>query len=156
MPKIDAKSVHSRALMRIVHGVTAGNAERATIDLTVRERMLVQRLGLDGDKPIAALGQALGITPSSMTSLVDRLEEKGYLRRVAHTLDRRAKRLSLTRKGQAAFTRELDFYGALLSQTLAPLGRQAMSQVLKALMTLEASGGEDAAPTSNSKRTQVR
>ena len=134
---------HSRALMRIVHGVTAGSAERATIDLTVRERLVVQRLGLEGDKPIAALGQTLGTTASSMTSLVDRLEQKGHLRRVAHATDRRATLLSLTRKGQAAFARELDFYGFLIHQTLTPLGEQAMSQVLRALMMLEASDTEE-------------
>jgi len=130
-------AVPSRVLMRIVHGVTAGNAERATIDLTVRERLVVQRLGLEGDTPIAVLGQTLGITPSSMTSLVDALERKGHLRRVAHATDRRARLLSLTRKGRAAFARELDFYESLIDQTLAPLGERAKSQVLRALMMLE-------------------
>ena len=138
-------TAHSRALMRIIHGVTAGNAGRATMDLTVRERLVVQRLGLDGDRPIAALGQALGITASSMTSLVDRLEQKGHLRRVAHATDRRATLLSLTRKGRAAFGRELDFYESLIDQTLAPLGDPAISQVLHALSMLDASDAEDTA-----------
>jgi len=77
----------------------------APIEL-VFERLVVQRLGLEGDKAIAALGQSLGITASSMTSLVDRLEQKGHLRRVAHATDRRATLLSLTRKGPAADARE--------------------------------------------------
>jgi DNA-binding MarR family transcriptional regulator len=124
--------------MRLIHGVTAGVAERATMDLTVRERLVVQRLGLEGDKAIAALGQSLGITASSMTSLVDRLEQKGHLRRVAHATDRRATLLSLTPKGRAAFARELDFYGALIGEALAPLGQQATAQVLRALMMLDA------------------
>jgi len=139
------RTAHSRALMRIIHGVTAGNAERATMDLTVRERLVVQRLGLEGDRPIAALGQALGITASSMTSLVDRLEQKGHLRRVAHASDRRATLLSLTRKGRAAFGRELDFYESLIDQTLARLGEPAISQVLHALSMLDASDAKDTA-----------
>jgi len=124
--------------MRIVHGVTAGAARRATIDLTVRERLVVQRLGLEGDRPIAALGKTLGISASSMTSLVDRLEQKGHLRRVAHVADRRATLLSLTRKRAPALARKLDFYGALIDRTLAPLGGQATAQVLRALRMLEA------------------
>jgi len=139
------RTAHSRALMQIIHGVTAGNAERATMDLTVRERLVVQRLGLEGDRPIAALGQALGITASSMTSLVDRLEQKGHLRRVAHASDRRATLLSLTRKGRAAFGRELDFYESIIDQTLARLGEPAVSQVLRALLMLEASDADETA-----------
>lgn len=124
--------------MRIIHGVTASNAERVTMDLTVRERLIIQRLGMEGDKAIAALGQTLGITASSMTSMVDRLEQKGHLRRVIHPTDRRTTLLSLTKKGQAAFERELDFYGSLIEQTLAPLGEDGMAQVLRAMMMLEA------------------
>ena len=136
----------ARALMRIIHIVTARNSQRATGDLTVRERLLVQRLGLEGDSAIAALGQSLGITASSMTSLADRLEHKGHLRRVAHATDRRATLLSLTRKGRVAFARELDFYESLIEQTLAPLGKHATSQVLRALAMLEDSrAAEDAA-----------
>ena len=113
---------HARAMMHLIHRVTAGHPERTTLELNVRQRLVIQSLGISGSRPIAALGQQLGLTPSTMTGLVDRLEEQGYLRREAHPSDRRATILRLTRKGETAFRREVEFYRALLDESLSALG----------------------------------
>lgn len=138
-----AEEPHARAMMRLIHQVTAGNPERATLELNVRQRLLIQSLGISGSRPIAAIGQQLGLTPSTMTGIVDRLEEQGYLRREAHPSDRRATVLRLTRKGETAFQREVDFYRALVDQTLSALGEDAKNLVLAALDCL--AGSPDAA-----------
>ena len=128
---------HARALMQLIHRVTAGHPERTTLELNVRQRLVIQSLGTGGSRPIAALGQQLGLTPSTMTGLVDRLEEQGYLRREAHPSDRRATVLRLTRKGETAFRREVEFYRALLDETLSALGDdEARRLVLEALACL--------------------
>ncbi len=122
--------------MNLVHRVTAGNAGRATLELNGRQRLVIQSLGLEGCRPIAAIGQQLGLTPSTMTGLVDRLEEQGFLRRERHPSDRRATVLRLTRKGEAAYRREIDFYRALVDETLSALGGDAKRLVLDALTHL--------------------
>jgi len=124
---------HARAMMRLIHQVTAGHPERTTLELNVRQRLIIQSLGMVGCRPIAAIGQQLGLTPSTMTGLVDRLEEQGFLRREAHPSDRRATVLRLTRKGETAFQREVEFYRALLDETLSALGDDAKSLMLDAL-----------------------
>jgi len=131
-----AAAEHAKGLMRIVHGVTGGNAERATLELSVRQRLIIQCLGLEGSRSMAALGQRLGLTPSTMTGLVDRLEEQGFVRRESHPSDRRVSVVRLSRKGENAFGRELDFYRALVDGTLEPLGEDAKRLVLEALMAL--------------------
>jgi DNA-binding MarR family transcriptional regulator len=140
-----AREVHGRALMLVIQEVTARNAERATMDLSLRERMAIQRLGLEGDLPIAVLGQRLRVLPSSMTGVVDRLEEKGYLQRVPHPSDRRATVLTLASKGRTAFTREVDFYRSLANETLAPLGNELKRVVLDVLMALGRPGTSEEA-----------
>ena len=127
---------HGKAIMGLIHRVTAGNAERATLELNVRQRLVIQSLGLEGGRPIAAIGQQLGLTPSTMTGLVDRLEEQGFLRRERHPRDRRATVLRLTRKGETAYRREIDFYRALVDETLSALGDDAKRLVLDALAHL--------------------
>ncbi len=122
--------------MGLIHRVTAGNAERVTLELNVRQRLVIQSLGLEGGRPIAAIGQQLGLTPSTMTGLVDRLEEQGFLRRQRHPRDRRATVLRLTRKGETAYRREIDFYRALVDETLSALGDDAKRLVLDALAHL--------------------
>ena len=133
----EAGDTHGRVLMRLIHDVTALNAGRGTMDLSIRERLLIQRLGLEGPMPIAALGQRLSISPSSMTGLVDHLEAKGHVERRPHPTDRRAIELVLTRKGRGVFAREVGFYRTLVEETLAPLGSDALALVLRALMTLD-------------------
>lgn len=128
-----AAESHARAMMGLIHQVTAGHPERTTMELNVRQRLVVQSLGMAGSRPIAAIGQQLGLTPSTMTGLVDRLEEQGYVRREAHPSDRRATVLRLTRKGETAFQREVEFYRALVDETLSALGEDAKGLVLAAL-----------------------
>jgi DNA-binding MarR family transcriptional regulator len=128
-----AADPHARAMMRLIHQVTAGHPERTTLDLNVRQRLIIQSLGIAGSRSIAAIGQQLGLTPSTMTGLVDRLEEQGYLRREAHPSDRRATVLRLTRRGETAFEREVEFYRALVDETLSALGEDAKKLVLAAL-----------------------
>jgi len=125
--------------MGLVHRATALSTERPTLELNVRQRLVLQCLGLEGARPIAVIGQQLGLTPSSMTGLVDRLEEQGLLRRERHPSDRRATLLRLSRKGEAAFQREVDFYRALVNETLSAMGDDAKRLVLEALAELERS-----------------
>lgn len=127
---------HARAMMRLIHQVTAGHPERTTLELNVRQRLIIQSLGIMGSRPIAAIGQQLGLTPSTMTGLVDRLEEQGFLRREAHPSDRRATVLRLTRKGDTAFRREVAFYRALVDETLSALGDDAKRLLLDTLTCL--------------------
>ena len=47
-----------------------------------------------------AISTALGIKPSTMTSMLDRLEDRGLIKRVAAPDDRRTIRVRLTRRGQ--------------------------------------------------------
>ncbi len=48
----------------------------------------------------AMLSRLLGVTPSNITGIIDRLEEKGLLKRVRRSDDRRKHHLELTEKGR--------------------------------------------------------
>jgi DNA-binding MarR family transcriptional regulator len=56
----------------------------------------------DGHMPISELGEALGLTSGGATRLVDRLEETGYVERVACPTDRRVWWVALTDSGRTA------------------------------------------------------
>jgi len=140
-----ADETHGKAVMGLIHRATARNTERPALELNVRQRLVIQALGLEGDRPIAAIGQQLGFTPSTMTGLVDRLEEQGLLRRERHPSDRRATVLRLTRKGEAVFRREVDFYRSLVNETLGAIDDDAKKIVLDALSHLGRSGSAAAA-----------
>ncbi|CAG0992896.1 putative HTH-type transcriptional regulator YusO [Burkholderiales bacterium] len=123
-------------LMRLVHLIEAANQDRATSSLDLRQRLVIQGLGLWGPTPIAAVGQRLGVSPSTMTGLADRLERGGYVERCRHPSDRRATVLALTRKGHRAFEGEKEYYKRLIAQALAQLDAGARGLVLRALAEL--------------------
>ena len=136
-----AGEAEALAIMRLLHAMDAASNGRSAMELDLRQRRLVQVLGLAGPLPIAAAGGRLGVSPSTMTGLADRLEQQGYLARRPHPTDRRATVLELTAKGRRLFEREKDFYSRLIDETLAPLGRSERKLVLDALGHLEPTDG---------------
>jgi len=128
------------SLMRLVHLIEAANQNRPSSDLDLRARMIIQDLGLSGAAPIVDVRRRLEVTPSTMTSLADRLERGGYVKRVAHPTNRRTIVLELTAKGKRAFQGEMEFYRQLIDQALSPLGDKAKRVVLHALARLPRTG----------------
>jgi len=54
----------------------------------------------DGALPLGKIGERLQVHPTSVTSLIDRLERDGYVERVPHPSDRRTTLASLTVAGR--------------------------------------------------------
>lgn len=127
---------HSVALMTLLHAMDAASAGRSSMQLDLRARRVIQAVGLAGALPIAAVGRRLGLHPSTMTSLVDRLADQGFVRRRPHPTDRRSMTVELTAKGERLFEREKDFYARLIGRTLDTLEEPARRQVLAALANL--------------------
>jgi DNA-binding MarR family transcriptional regulator len=74
----------------------------APIDLTFsRYELLVHLYFNDGQLPMAQLGKRLQVHQTSVTSLVDKLEAQGLLRRTPHPTDRRSTLAQITPEGHA-------------------------------------------------------
>src|SRR5512139_3350575 len=135
------------SLMRLVHVIEAEHRARPTSALDLRARMLIQELGLNGPTPILLARRSLRLTPSTLTSLADRLERAGYVERRRHPPDRRTVLLALTAVGRRAYKAEKEFYRHLIDDSLRSLDAEARIHVLTALagMTVQrAEGGEGA------------
>jgi DNA-binding MarR family transcriptional regulator len=63
------------------------------------EFIVISQLYFGGPCGPSALTRDLGMTPGSMTVLLDRLESMGLVNRSAHPTDRRRQVVTLTRKG---------------------------------------------------------
>lgn len=89
------------SLMR-VHQVLTKRADQilAPIDLTfARYELLVRLYFQDGSLPLSQLGKQLQIHQTSITSLVDRLEKQGLIKRTPHPTDRRSTIAQMTPAG---------------------------------------------------------
>lgn len=69
-------------------------------DLTISQYAVLNQLLTTKRMPMTEVGQKLNITKPAVTHLVDRLEERGYLKRTAHPNDRRVHLIELQSKGE--------------------------------------------------------
>jgi DNA-binding MarR family transcriptional regulator len=74
------------------------------VDLTLPQYTLLYQLMLLGAVSMTEISDRLEITKPAVTNLVDRLEEKKFLKRVPHTEDRRVILLEILPKGKKVIT----------------------------------------------------
>jgi len=73
--------------------------------LTLARAQVLWVLGEAGRMTQSELAAKLKVTPRNVTTLIDALEETGFVRRTAHPTDRRAAIIVLTPKGQKSFSK---------------------------------------------------
>lgn len=104
-------------------------AERADVSccgLTVAQAATLEALGRLGPQRPGALGESLGITASTLSRNLARLDEAGLVRRESDPADGRAQRVALTvagRKAAAEVERQEQEF-ALSVLALVPAGRR--------------------------------
>jgi DNA-binding MarR family transcriptional regulator len=81
---------------------------------------------VDGPKTAGELSSAVGLTPAATTSLIDRLTDKGYVRRVADPADRRRVLVEMTEDGMA---RTYEMYRPLVEEGQRSLSRFGVAEL---------------------------
>lgn len=71
--------------------------------LTLPQMHTLEVLGIHKDMRMKELAQCMGITTGTLTVLVDRLEDKGFVCRKPHQTDRRSILVELTESGQEMY-----------------------------------------------------
>lgn len=88
------------------------------------------------------LADLLGTDTAGMTRLVDRLVEKGYLRRLPGTTDRRAISVDLTPAGRKLLPELKPIFDEVADTVTADIPAAALPAVLKSLEAMQAALGE--------------
>lgn len=88
-------------LQRATHAtLTVLAAELAELGLTSSEINVLANLADGRSRTVSALGAAVGSKPTTLTSVLDRLERRGHITRGASLDDRRAIQVELTPSGR--------------------------------------------------------
>jgi DNA-binding MarR family transcriptional regulator len=110
------------ALQRATHHtLRALSAALADLNLSAAEINALANLGEGGTLNVRQLSERTGTRASTLTGLLDRLENHGYLARELDPADRRSFRLPLTETGQAVAAR--------VRAAIADLERDALSRL---------------------------
>jgi len=127
--------VSFRELFRNLHAIE--KPPWVDVDLTMSQLkaivLVVETGGLSG----RVLGERLGITPSAVTALVDRLVQRGYVRREEDLADRRISWARPTAHAQELFERLHASHRQQLESTLALLSADELADVDRALRLLQ-------------------
>jgi DNA-binding MarR family transcriptional regulator len=99
-------------------------------DLAIRDVQILQQLDTDPSRLVrmGVLAEALVVSPSRVTWLVTRLEDRGLVGRVRSRKDRRIVVVGITRKGEDHLRLALNTYAELVRQYyLGSLTRDRMN-----------------------------
>ena len=114
-PRNDAPTICDPPLTRPRHGilrlvnrvrvelVDALDRELAPFDISAPQLFVLSSVANREADSAAGLCKSISYDPGAMTRMIDRLQQKGLVRRVPHPDDRRAMNLELTVAGKALF-----------------------------------------------------
>lgn len=135
---IDAVLTASRVLVAIAARSLAEASEQVTL---TQYRALVI-LASRGPQNVAALAEALAVTPPTASRLCDRLVRKRLVRRRTDRNDRRQVRLALTEVGRHLVDKVTENRRREIEELLWSIPAEVQHEVVAALRTLSASAGE--------------
>jgi DNA-binding MarR family transcriptional regulator len=105
--------------------------------MTVAQAATLEALGREGALRLGRLGKLLGISPSTLTRNLARLEQSGLVRRSSDTEDGRAAQVELTEKGRRTRQRleaMEDEFARRVLERLSPASRSRALEGLSALL----------------------
>ena len=101
IPRDDAVSGIMQSLRRIFKAIQDYSHEVSKkYGITGPQLWVIKTISLNGKLSLGDLGKRMYLQPSTITGLIDVLEQKGYLGRVRDREDRRVVKVQLTPKGQ--------------------------------------------------------
>jgi DNA-binding MarR family transcriptional regulator len=125
------------ALQRATHATLQKlSAELVDLDLTASEINALANLADGRGRTVSELGAAVGTRPTTLTSVLDRLERRGHITRGTRPGDRRAVLIELTSSGQLAATTIRQAIADLEHRALDGLPADAIAYLRAALQAL--------------------
>jgi DNA-binding MarR family transcriptional regulator len=118
VPSSSALLALQRATHATLHLIAS---ELVDLDLTASEINALANLADGHGRTVSQLGAAVGVKPTTLTSVLDRLERRGHVVRGARAGDRRSVLIELTDSGRET--------AAAITQTLADLEHRTLSGV---------------------------
>ncbi|UZI32014.1 MarR family winged helix-turn-helix transcriptional regulator [Streptomyces sp. CA-278952] len=128
----------SHAVSRVarLHRSAAGKALKG-VDLSPGQELLMMHLWDRGAVRQTELIRTLDLAPSTVTKMLQRLEQTGHVRRRPDPADRRAVLVEATDESCALHTAVRDAWGSLEEQTLAGLEPAERAELIRLLAKVE-------------------
>jgi DNA-binding MarR family transcriptional regulator len=128
IPESEAKGELLLALQRATHATLQELAARLVdLDLSASEINALGNLADGRPRTVSELGAAIGIRPTTLTGVLDRVERRGYITRGPRAGDRRAVLIELTPAGRDTASTIRDAMAGVEERSLADVSAEAIA-----------------------------
>jgi len=111
-------------------------------DLTMPEFLALDKISVTPACPVHEIGIVLGFSKSGATRVVNRLEKKGYIRRVRSSEDARVCCVKITDGGAAVLLSAKDSYQKRFEKIIEEIPQDTARQIINSISLLAAALGK--------------
>ena len=105
-------------------------------DISNNDMHIIEAIGLGEPRNMSSLAKDMSVTVGTLTTAINSLVKKDYVRRVRSEKDRRVVLISLKEKGVKAFYHHKQFHEDMIRATLDGLDEEQTRVLVKALTNL--------------------
>lgn len=107
------------------------------MNLTGPQGMLIGTLAHHGKMKISELSEILGLSNSTVSGILDRLENQGLIERIRSREDRRVVYVKVTEEFRKESQRQFEDINKMVEQMMEKASPEEMEDILKGMDTLE-------------------
>lgn len=107
-------------------------------DITNNDMHIIEAIGLSGENTMSSVAKKLKITAGSLTTAVNALVRKAYVKRERSEEDRRVVYITLTEKGEKAFYHHEQFHRQMTNAVIEKLDDEEIDALVKMLKDISA------------------
>jgi len=147
----DASGIHVWLVLMKAHRTLSRHAERSieALGMCFSDFAVLELLLHKGPQPVNAIGRRVDLTSGSITTAVDRLEKRGLVERGLDAGDRRARIVSLTRRGRARIGEVFAEHERAMARAASGLGPRERGTLVKLLKKLGTGAEQELKGTSS-------
>ena len=106
-------------------------------DISVNDMHILEAIGPNSSRNMSAVSRDLSVTVGTLTTAINNLVKKGYVKRVRSEKDRRVVLISLTQKGEKAYYHHRTFHDKMILAVLKDLNAEETEVLTRALARLQ-------------------
>lgn len=105
-------------------------------DITNNDMHIIEAVGIEEPRNMSVIAHRLSVTVGTLTTNMNGLEKKGYIRRERSQEDKRVVYVLLTEKGKKAFYHHRDFHKKMIKAIIKDLSEEEMEILYRCLQNL--------------------
>ena len=105
-------------------------------DITNNDMHIIEAICIEEPQKMSAIAKRLSVTVGTLTTNMNSLDEKGYIKRERSLIDKRVVLVSLTDKGRKAFFHHRDFHKHMIQAVVKDLDEDETKVLIKCLRNI--------------------